>query len=47
MRCVVGKSMLMRREDLDAMGGLASVKDYLAEDYVLGEALPEGSGRRW
>jgi ceramide glucosyltransferase len=39
MPCVVGKSMLMRRVDLDAVGGLAGVKDYLAEDFILGERI--------
>jgi len=39
--CVVGKSMLMRRADLDAVGGLHGVKDYLAEDYILGKRFHE------
>ncbi|HVP77821.1 MAG TPA: glycosyltransferase [Thermodesulfobacteriota bacterium] len=37
--CVVGKSMLMRKKDLEAIGGLASVKDVLAEDHFIGEKI--------
>ncbi len=39
MPCVVGKSMLMRKEDLLAIGGFRSVKDVLAEDYVMGKKM--------
>ena len=45
MPCVVGKSMLMRKSDLQAIGGFAAVKDVLAEDYLLGKRMHE-SGKR-
>lgn len=45
MPCVVGKSMLMRKTDLDAIGGLRAFKDILAEDYMIGKMMHE-SGKK-
>lgn len=42
---VVGKSILVSRAELDALGGIARVADVLAEDYVLGKMF-QHAGRR-
>ncbi|HXY55510.1 MAG TPA: ceramide glucosyltransferase [Nitrospirota bacterium] len=39
MPCVIGKSMLMKKEDLEALGGLEAFKDILAEDFVIGREM--------
>ena len=39
MPCVVGKSILISRPALRAIGGLEILRDYLAEDYLLGRAV--------
>jgi ceramide glucosyltransferase len=37
--CVVGKSMLIRKRDLESIGGFKAVKDVLAEDYIIGKKM--------
>jgi ceramide glucosyltransferase len=39
--CVIGKSMLFRKSELRALGGLALVKDSLAEDWLIGQTYAE------
>jgi ceramide glucosyltransferase len=43
--CVIGKSMLMRRSDLEVLGGLRAFKDLLAEDHFIGEKIKERGQR--
>jgi ceramide glucosyltransferase len=45
IQCVLGKAMLFRRSELEELGGLAIVKDVLAEDYVLGQ-IYANAGKR-
>ncbi len=35
--CVVGKSILFRKKDLEESGGFWHLKDYLAEDFMIGK----------
>jgi ceramide glucosyltransferase len=43
--CVIGKSMFLRRDVLEAIGGFESAGGYLAEDYVLGQAVRRAGHR--
>jgi ceramide glucosyltransferase len=43
--CVVGKSILMSRAALNAIGGIVVLQDFLAEDFLLGK-LVSGAGYR-
>jgi ceramide glucosyltransferase len=42
---VIGKSMLMERSALAAVGGFQAVRDILAEDYILGRRLRQAGYR--
>jgi ceramide glucosyltransferase len=43
--CVIGKSMFLRRQALERIGGFDAVGGYLAEDYVIGRAIADAGYR--
>lgn len=43
--CVIGKSMFLRREVLESIGGFEAAGGYLAEDYVIGRAVHRAGHR--
>lgn len=43
--CVIGKSMFLRREVLEAIGGFEAAGGYLAEDYIIGRAVHNAGHR--
>jgi ceramide glucosyltransferase len=43
--CVIGKSMFLRREVLQQIGGFESAGGYLAEDYIIGRAIKKAGHR--
>lgn len=43
--CVVGKSILVRQEVLDEVGGFGVISEYFAEDYMLGRAVARSGAR--
>jgi len=43
---VNGKSLVFRRADLEAMGGFDAVRDYAAEDFILGRWVGRVLGRK-
>ncbi len=45
MPCVIGKSMLMRKRDLEAIGGFEAVKNVLAEDFIIGREIHRAGKR--
>ncbi len=45
MPCVIGKSMLMKKTALEALGGLVAFKDILAEDFIIGREMDK-SGKK-